>query len=102
MGGAAPTAAWIVLGLGCGLGMSLFVPNLNRRRAAAGGIAGGLVAAFLFVVVVPVHGDTVGRLASAAGLGLFTAIALVLLEAANKKAWLVVHWSKKERSTLFG
>jgi len=100
LGDAARTAAWIVLGLGCGLGMSLFVPNLNRKRAAAGGIAGGLVAAFLFMVVVPVHGDTVGRLASAAGLGLFTAIALMLLEATNKKAWLVVHWSKKEQSTL--
>jgi Ca-activated chloride channel family protein len=103
LGGAARTAAWVVLGLGCGLGMSLFVPNLNRKRAAAGGIVGGLVAAYLFVVVVPmhaVHGETLARLASAAGLGLFTAIALVLLEATNKKAWLVVHWSKKERSTL--
>jgi Ca-activated chloride channel family protein len=103
LGDAARTAAWIVLGLGCGLGMSLFVPNLNRRRAAAGGIASGLVAAFLFVVVVPVHpvyGETMARLASAAALGLFTAIALMLLEATNKKAWLVVHWSAKERSTL--
>ena len=100
---AARTAAWIVLGLGCGLGMSLFVPNLNRRRAAVGGIVSGVVAAYLFVVVVPLHpvyGETMARLASAAGLGLFTAIALMLLEAANKKAWLVVHWSKKETSTL--
>ncbi|HEX6810558.1 MAG TPA: VWA domain-containing protein [Planctomycetota bacterium] len=99
-GAAARTVAWIVLGLGCGLGMSLFVPNLNRGRAIAGGMTGGIVAAGLFLGVVPVHGDTAGRLASAAALGAFTAIALVLLEATSKGAWLVVHWSPREHSKL--
>lgn len=93
-------AAWIVLGLGIALGTTLFVPNLNRRRAAVGGLAGGVVAALLFLWIVPQHGDTTGRLAAAAVLGAFTAVALVLLEAVDRRAWLVVHWSPRERSTL--
>jgi Ca-activated chloride channel family protein len=100
LGGAGRVAAWIVLGFGAGLGISLFVPNLDRRRAAAAGIAGGILAGFCFLVFVPQQGDTIGRLSSAAVLGALTAIAVVAVEVKGRKAWLVVHWSQKERSTL--
>jgi Ca-activated chloride channel family protein len=100
LGGAGRVAAWIVLGFGAGLGISLYVPNLDRRRAAAAGIAGGILAGFCFLVFVPQQGDTIGRLGSAAVLGALTAIAVVAVEVKGRKAWLVVHWSPKERSTL--
>jgi Ca-activated chloride channel family protein len=100
LGGASRVAAWIVLGFGAGLGISLYVPNLDRRRAAAAGIAGGILAGFCFLVFVPQRGDTIGRLGAAAVLGALTAIAVVAVEVKGRKAWLVVHWSPKERSTL--
>jgi Ca-activated chloride channel family protein len=100
LGGAGRVAAWIVLGFGAGLGISLYVPNLDRRRAAAAGIAGGILAGFCFLVFVPQRGDTIGRLGSAAVLGALTAIAVAAVEVKGRKAWLVVHWSPKERSTL--
>lgn len=93
-------ASWLLLGCGAGVGLSYFVPNLGRRRAAIGGTLGGVVAAYSFLTVVPTLGDTGGRLLAAAILGLFTGMMLVLVEAVSRKAWLVVHWGKNERSTV--
>ena len=92
--------AWAMLGTGLGVGMGFFVPNLNRKRAAVAGAAGGAIAAFCFLTLVPATGDTTGRLLGAAILGLSAGLTTVLVETANRKAWLVVHWSAKERSTL--
>jgi hypothetical protein len=52
------------------------------------------------VFAVPGYGDMAGRLASAAVLGAFTAMALFVLEAVARRAWLVVHWSPRETSTM--
>ncbi|MHC4102153.1 MAG: vWA domain-containing protein [Planctomycetota bacterium] len=92
--------AWAMLGCGVGYGMGFFVPNLCRKRAAVAGAAGGVMAAFAFLTVVPVVGDTIGRLLGAAILGLCTGMTTVLVEAVYRKAWLVVHWSAKEQSSL--
>ncbi len=93
-------AAWWVLGCGVGFGMSFFVPNLNRKRAMAGGAVGGILAAVCFEAVVPSVGDPAGRLLAAAILGLSTGMMTVLVEAVARKAWLIVHWSKTEKSTM--
>ena len=92
--------AWTMLGCGVGYGMGFFVPNLCRKRAAVAGAAAGVIAAFAFLTVVPVVGDTIGRLLGAGILGLCTGMTTVLIEAVYRKAWLVVHWSAKEQSSL--
>ncbi|MHC4210367.1 MAG: VWA domain-containing protein [Planctomycetota bacterium] len=92
--------AWTMLGCGIGYGMGFFVPNLCRKRAAVAGAAGGVLAAFAFLTVVPVLGDTIGRLLAAGILGLCAGMTTVLVEAVYRKAWLVVHWSAKEQSSL--
>jgi Ca-activated chloride channel family protein len=97
--GAERIAAWLVLGCGLGAGMSLVVPNLGRRRALCGGAAGGLAAAWFFIGFQSPY-DVVQRLLAAALLGFCTGSAIVLAEATRKRAWLVVHWSPKERSTI--
>jgi Ca-activated chloride channel family protein len=92
--------AWTLLGMGVGYGMGFFVPNLRRRRAAIAGAVGGVIAAFCFQTLVPVVGDTIGRLLGAVILGLSAGMTTVLVEAVFRQAWLVVHWSEKEKSTL--
>jgi Ca-activated chloride channel family protein len=92
--------AWMLLGCCVGYGMGFFVPNLCRNRAAVAGAAGGAVAAFAFLTLVPLVGDTIGRLLGAAILGLCAGMTTVLVEAVYRKAWLVVHWSPKEKSSL--
>jgi Ca-activated chloride channel family protein len=92
--------AWAMLGCGIGYGMGFFVPNLCRTRAAIAGAAGGVLAAFGFLTLVPAVGDTIGRLLGAWILGFCTGLTTVLVEAVYRKAWLVVHWSEKEQSSL--
>ncbi len=92
--------AWTLMGLGVGYGMGFFVPNLHRNRAGVAGLAGGVIAAVCFVTLGPVVGDTTGRLLGAAILGLSAGMTTVLVEVVYRKAWLVVHWSKNEKSTL--
>ena len=92
--------AWGLLGAGLGLGCSVFVPNLDRRKAALAGTAGGVAAAIVFLTIVPMLGDTLGRVLAAAILGAALALAIVLVEVVARSAWLVVHWSERERSTL--
>jgi Ca-activated chloride channel family protein len=96
----ARVVAWTMLGCGVAYGMGFFVPNLCRKRAAVAGAAGGALAAFAFLTVVPLVGDTIGRLLGAAILGLCTGMTTVLVEAVYRKAWLDVHWSPKEKSSL--
>lgn len=92
--------AWALLGGGAGYGMGFFIPNLCRKRAAAAGAAGGITAALVFLSVVPVIGDTFGRLLGAGILGLCTGLTTVLVEATHRRAWLLVRWSEKESSSL--
>lgn len=93
-------ASWTVLGCGVGFGIGSFVPNLDRHRATIAGAVGGVFAAFCFLTLVPVVGDTVGRLVSAAILGICTGLMMVLVEAASRTAYVLVHWSEKESSSL--
>lgn len=99
-------ASWVLLGLGAGIGLSFFVPNLGRIRGALGGGIGGAAAGAFFVYAVPELGDYVpwldgdrpGRIAAAALLGLCTGLMIVFVEAVSRRAWLVVHWGKGEQT----
>jgi Ca-activated chloride channel family protein len=93
-------AAWGLLGAGLGYGMGSFVPNLARRRAAFAVAAAGAAAALSFLTLVPLVGDAFGRLLGAAVLGLAAGLMTVIIEAACREAWLVVHWGPRERTTL--
>jgi Ca-activated chloride channel family protein len=93
-------ASWTVLGCGVGFGIGCFVPNLHRHRATIAGAVGGGFAAVCFILLVPAVGDTIGRLLSAAILGTAIGLMMVLVEAASRNAYLLVHWSKNETSSL--
>ena len=92
--------SWAVLGCGIGFGIASFVPNLNRHRATIAGTVGGVFAGFCFLTLVPAVGDTFGRLLSAAILGLATGLMVVLVEATSRAAFVTVHWSEHESSSL--
>lgn len=81
---------WTLLGSLVGLGLAWFVPNLDRRRAALGGAAGGLIGAVAFLVFSWVSG-MLGALAGAAILGAAIGTMLAWVEAAFRQAWLEVH-----------
>ena len=93
-------ASWTVLGCGVGFGIGSVVPNLPRHRATVAGAIGGIFAAFCFLTLVPAVGDTIGRLLAAAILGISTGLMMVLVEAASRTAYLLVHWSASETSSL--
>ena len=93
-------ASWTVLGCGVGFGIGSFVPNLHRHRAAIAGAVGGGFAALCFIMLVPAVGDTIGRLLSAAILGSAIGLMMVLVEAVSRNAYLLVHWSEHETSSL--
>ncbi len=93
-------AAWSLLGCGLGYGMGSFVPNLARHRAAIAGALAGAAASFCFLTLTPLVGDTIGRLLGAAILGLAAGLTTIIIEAACREAWIVVHWGPRERSTL--
>ena len=59
--------------------MGFFVPNLSRNKAMAAGAAGGGVAAYCLMSLVPMVGDTYGRLLAAAILGAFIGLMVALL-----------------------
>src|SRR6185436_11173694 len=74
--------------------------NLPRGRALFAGGLGGAAAVACFLRIVPMVGDTPGRLLGAAILGLMAGAMTVLVEASVRKAWLVVHWPGDETTTL--
>ena len=92
--------AWAILGGLLGLGMSFFVPNLNKFRALLAGAVGGAAAAIGFLIMMRVLGDLVGRFLGAAILGLFIGLMVALVEQLAKAAWLVVHWAPKQETTM--
>lgn len=90
---------WTVLGLLVGWGLSFFVPNLDRRKAAFGGGMGGAVAAVAFLIASKAAEDA-SALIGAAILGAAIGLMLALVEAAFRQAWLEVHYGAKEVITV--
>ena len=97
---AARILAWAILGSIFGIGMSFFVPNIKRKRAAIGGAVGGMLGGIAFLWVAESVSDWAGRLLGAAILGFFIGLMMALVEVLAREAWLIVHWGEKERSTI--
>jgi len=92
-------AGWAILGALIGGGLARFVPNLDPRRALAGGAAGGAVGAVAFLVLSLI-GEAAGRLLGAALLGAAIGAVLAFVEAAFRDAWLEVRYGLKELITV--
>ena len=90
---------WTILGALVGRGLAMFIPNLDRRRATAGGALGGAAGGIAFVLAL-VLGAFVGALVGAAILGAAIGLMLALVEAAYRQAWLEVHYGAKETITV--
>jgi hypothetical protein len=101
-GAVSRAAGWIILGLFLGGGMSVFIPNLQFRRAILGGGIGGFIGGIMFMLFSGFAGDLVGRLIGAAALGFFIGLMIALLKQLVLKgeASLIVHWSNSERTVL--
>ena len=92
--------AWSFLGILVGGGMSLFVPNLKLSKAILGGFSGGTIGGLGFLLTSSFFGVTVGRLIGAMSLGFFLGLMIALLEQITRQAWVVVHWTLKEQTTI--
>jgi Ca-activated chloride channel family protein len=92
--------AWSFLGILVGGGMSLFVPNLKLSKAILGGFSGGTIGGLGFLLASSFFGVTVGRLIGAMSLGFFLGLMIALLEQITRQAWVVVHWTLKEQTTI--
>ncbi len=90
---------WTVLGLLVGWGLSWFVPNLARQKAALGGALGGAIGGLAFLIASNLAGAA-GALIGAAILGATIGLMLALVEAAFRQAWLEVHYGGKEVITV--
>lgn len=82
---------WTILGALVGSGLSYFVPNLSRWKAAAAGSLGGLLGALAFLAMSFVAGDTGGRLIGAVTLGTLIGLMVAVAEAAFRSIWLEVY-----------
>ena len=92
---------WTILGALVGRGLAMFIPNLDRRRATAGGALGGAAGGITFVVALAL-GAFVGALVGAAILGAAIGLMLALVEAAYRQAWLEVHYGKETITVTLG
>ncbi len=86
---------WILLGGLLGLGVSYFVPNLDRKKAAIAGVVGGLLGAIGFLIWSNVA-DILGRFAGAALLGFCIGLMVAIVEAAFRRVWLEVRYGERE------
>jgi hypothetical protein len=90
---------WILLGGLLGLGISYFVPNLDRKKATIAGLVGGLLGAigFLFWSYAA---EWLGRFAGAALLGFCIGLMVAIVEVAFRRVWLEVRYGERETITV--
>lgn len=86
---------WILLGGLLGLGISYFVPNLDRKKAAIAGLVGGLLGAIGYLIWSNTA-DWLGRFAGSALLGFCIGLMVAIVEAAFRRIWLEVRYGERE------
>lgn len=91
---------WSILGSTLGLGLSLFIPNLNRRHALIAGAASGIAGAALYLTVGIYLGGFSARIIGALALGFSMGLMIVIAEAACREHWLEVAYSPNDRRTI--
>ncbi|HEY0073574.1 MAG TPA: VWA domain-containing protein, partial [Abditibacteriaceae bacterium] len=82
--------SWTILGACIGWGLSCFVPNLARGKAALGGALGGFVGVLAFLLLSNMLAEWLGRLSGAAILGFCIGLMLALIELVTRHAWIEV------------
>ncbi len=87
---------WILLGGLLGWGVSFFVSNMERKKAALAGLAGGLLGAAVYFIGSRAD-DIIGRLAGAAALGFCIGLVVAIVEAAYRRVWLEVRFGEREK-----
>lgn len=91
---------WALLGSLLGLGMAMFIPNLQRRSATIAGAVGGFIGAIAFLSGANTLGELAGRLLGAVVLGFCIGLMVALVEQLAREASLIVHWNAKEKSII--
>jgi hypothetical protein len=100
LGGVGFFAGWLLLGALLGLGLSLFIPNLNLTKATLAGLIGGGLGAAAFLAFSLVFADWLGRFAGASILGFAIGLMVALVEVAYRQAWLEVVFGSGELITV--
>lgn len=90
---------WVLLGGLLGFGISYTVPNLDRKKAAVAGLAGGLLGVIVYLLWSLVA-EWLGRFAGAAALGFCIGLAVAIVEAAFRRVWLEVRYGDRESITV--
>ncbi|MCA2555066.1 MAG: hypothetical protein IM466_15435 [Microcystis sp. M04BS1] len=100
--------AWTILGAIVALGISYFIPNLQRFRAFLGGSLGGSLASIGFLLMsliltqfIPIEtslADRLGRLIGAFILGFCIGLMIFWEEERQlqKSTYLLIQWSDQE------
>ena len=100
---------WTLLGGLLGRGVSFFVPNLDPKKAALAGVAGGFLGGLAFAVMSsisaavvpwPYVAGMIGRFGGAALLGFCIGLMVAVVEVAFRRAWLEVRFSEREVITV--
>ena len=91
---------WGILGLGVGLGVSMFVPNYPKQRAVIAGFLGGVIGGIFFIILSYNISDAAGRFVGLAILGFFIGLTISVVEEALRQAWLTIIWGPKETRTI--
>jgi len=95
-------ACWGLLGMLLGLLLTAVIPNLGTFRAVLGGLAGGVVGGFGFLVVTFLLPHQLHLLARMGGVGMLGAalgFAIVAVEALFRQASVEVIWAPNETTT---
>lgn len=93
---------WGIAGGLLGLGLSFRIPNLGQMRGMGGGFIGGLLGGILFVLLAVLKDGSqiVARLSGTAAIGFCIGLAIVIIEAAFREAWLEIRYSPRESRTV--
>jgi len=91
---------WGVFGGLLGAFLSKKIPNLDLKKASAGGFAGGAVGGLSFIIVSALLAEFLGRISGGAIIGFFIGLAIAVTEAITREAWLEVAWSENEIGTI--
>ncbi len=91
---------WSILGCLLSLGLSFFIPNLNRRHALIAGAISGIFGAMLYLTIGVYLGGSASRLIGALALGFSMGLMIVIAEAACREHWLEVAYLPQDRRTI--
>lgn len=94
-------SCWALMGALLGWRLGLVVPNLGFRRGAMGGAMGGLIGGYGFVLVnllsLP---ETLSRMVGVGILGLALGLAIIIVEALFREAFLEIIWAPGETTSV--